>query len=380
MAASTNDSINDRKFEEFSIQNFLRSIIGGIGYLLSKWFFLLLGGLALGLLYIALNFSKKPVYTAEMSFALDDGAAKSTTSNTITSLSAELGFGPTYEAGGVFSSATNILELMQSRLIINKTLKRSVLLNNKPIVFINFFLDSLDFRKKWMAGSPYEKVDFTKSKFSKEEERFTNGIINNVYALLTSSFIKVDKKGKGSSLIQVTLTSENEAFSKYFLEALVDEVSKYYIEIKTFRAKLHLEFIQKRTDSTSGSYRGNLYSKAALSDANINPVREVAVAPIEKKQTDVQVTKEAYVNLVKSLEAAKTSLMEETPLFQYLDVPVFPLKITQDNLTIKFILFFIIGIIITSIFLLIKRLYRSITKQDNDAIAEEISYDYPEII
>jgi cbb3-type cytochrome oxidase subunit 3 len=356
---------NQRRFDEFSPKKLILLVHKAFRYLFSKWFIIFLVGLLLGGAYTAYCFYKKPKYTAEFTFALDDGAANSTSpNNSLSALSQQLGFESTYEAGGVFSSMTNILELMQSRFIIEKTLKRSVTPYNKQILFANFFLDSLGYRKKWMKGSPYYNIDFLKPNPTRAEEFFRNGIINNIFTFINTALIKIDKKGKSTTLISVTLTSENELFSKYFLEALIDEVSKFYVEIKTQRSKLQVNLIKRRTDSIRGAFGGALYSKAAFSDANINPVRQVAVVPVEKKQTDVQVLKETYVDLVKSLESAKTSLMQETPLFQYLDTPVLPLKSTSDNLMIKFFIFFIIGIVLTSFFLLARKFYRYLLQNE----------------
>ncbi len=358
MTEATIDNNIQKRFDEFSPRRLILMVHKAFSYLFSKWFIILFVGVLLGGAYAAYYFYKKPKYTAEFTFALDDGAANSSAGNSLSALSQQLGFESTYEAGGVFSSMTNILELMQSRIIIEKTLKRSVTPYNKQIVFADFFLDSLGYRKKWMKGSPYYNIDFLKPNPARAEELFRNGIINNIYTVINDALIKIDKKGKGTTLISVTLTSENELFCKYFLEALIDEVSKFYIEIKTQRSKLQVNLIKRRTDSIRGAFGGALYNRAAFSDANINPVRQVAVVPVEKKQTDVQVLKETYVDLIKSLESAKTSLMQETPLFQYLDTPVLPLKSTADNLVLKFFIFFVIGIILTSFFLLARKFYR----------------------
>lgn len=363
MTEGATDINQQRKFDEFSPKRAILLVNSACRYLLSKWLILLIAGIAFGSLYVALNFSKKPKYTAEFSFALDEGAVKSS-SNNFSSLSEELGFGISYEAGGVFSSMTNILELLQSRLIIEKTLKRSVTLYGKPVVFANFFLDSLDYRSKWMKGSPYYNIDFIKPTGSHEEELFRNSIINNIYSIITSQFIKIDKKGKGTTLILVTMTSEHESFSKYFLEALIDEVSKFYVEIKTHRSKIHLDYIQHRTDSVREAYNQALYGRSAITDANINPNRQIATIPGEKKQTDIQVLKDGYINLMKSLESERTSLMQETPLFQYLDMPVFPLQRTSNNLLLKFIIFAVVGMVLTAVFLLARRLYRFILHND----------------
>jgi hypothetical protein len=361
MTGNNHDTNAKRKFDEFSPKHILLLVNQSARYLLSKWIILLIAGAVSGLLYIAFSYAKKPKYTADFVFALDEGAVKSS-SNSLTALSEELGFGPSYDAGGVFSSVTNILELLQSRLLIEKTLKRSIAFGNKPVLFADFFLDSLEYRKKWMKGSSFEHIDFAKENPGREEEHFRNGILSNMYGTITSQFIKIDRKGKGTTLIQVSLTSEHEAFSKYFLEALIDEVSKYYIELKTYRSKLHLDFIQKRTDSMRDAYNQGLYGRSVLADANINPNRQIATVPGEKKQTDVQILRESYISLMKTLESERTSLMQETPLFQYLDKPLLPLKKTTNNLLVKFIIFFIIGSLLAAFILLLVKSYRFIIR------------------
>lgn len=355
---------------EFSPRKLFTLLEESVRYLLGKWLLILGCGMGLGLVYVVMNYSRKPVYTAEMSFALDEGAVKSA-GNSITSLSEELGFGPSYEAGGIFSSMTNILELMQSRLLITKTLLSKAEIDGKSLLYADFFLDSLSLRAKWMGGSPYEKMDFLKAKVSREEELFRNGILNAMYEMLAKQAIRIDKKGKGTTLISVSLTTEHEAFSRYFLEALVAEVSAFYVEIKTHRAKVQLEFIKQRADSVQLAYSQAMYGKASFVDANINVSKQTAVVPGDRKQTDIQVLRETYIGLMRNLEAAKTSLMQETPLFQYLDRPVFPLKADKANLLFRFIILSIIGSILTAVFLLVRRFYRFVMGRDQDEPSEE---------
>ena len=72
-------------------------------------------------------------------------------------MSEQLGIGSLMDAGGVFSSATNIVELMQSRLMIEKTLRNTTQVGNRKLVFADFFLDSLDYRKKWFERHCWQR-------------------------------------------------------------------------------------------------------------------------------------------------------------------------------------------------------------------------------
>ncbi len=345
---------SNRVIEEFSPKKLIILVQRSGSYILSKWMIILIVAILFGIVGSIRSYLKKGVYTAEITFALDEGAGQSA-KNSYAQISEQLGLETVLDAGGVFSSPTNIVELMQSRLLIEKTLRSTVNSNGKTLVFADFFLDSLDYRDKWMKGSPYHNLDFLSQKKEAAESLYENNIISNIYATLLTKNLSVDKKGKGTSIIAVSCVSENELFSKYFLEALINAVTQYYIEIKTQRAQINVQFLQKRTDSIRNAFSGALYSKAGFNDNNINAVRQVSTVSGEKQQTDVQILKTTYVDLVRSLESAKTTLMRETPLIQYIDLPILPLKMTGSGTIKNFIIFFMIGLFLTVVYFLIRK-------------------------
>ena len=149
-----------RVFDEFSPKKLVLQVQSAGRYLLSRWWKILGFGLLLGIAGVAYTFTKKPTYVAEITFALDEGAALSS-KNDLSNIAEQLGLVTSMEAGGVFSSITNIGELMRSRMMIEKTLKTSVNIDGKQLLFADFFLDSLNYRDKWMKGSPYYKINFT---------------------------------------------------------------------------------------------------------------------------------------------------------------------------------------------------------------------------
>jgi hypothetical protein len=361
MATNNPSPESSRIFNEFSPGKLILQARSTWRYTLSRWYKILGAGILFGLAGATYSYTKKPTYAAEITFALDEGMAQ-TAKTDYPGLVEELGLGTSLNAGGVFSSMTNIVELMRSRLLIEKTLKSSLQINGKTLNYADFFLDSLKYRDKWMKRSPYYHLNFLSAATDKKESLFASNILRNIYETLVAKNISIDRKGKGTTLISVKLISTHELFSKYFLEALMTEVTNYYIEIKTQRSKLNLDFIQKRTDSIRNAYNNALYGRAVFSDANINSIRLRATVPVEKQQTDITILKTSYVELVSALEAAKTSLMRDTPLIQYLDTPVLPLKMNRSGMIRYFIAFLIAGSFICAAFLLTKKIIKHLIR------------------
>ncbi|MEO5564072.1 MAG: hypothetical protein ABIR18_11570 [Chitinophagaceae bacterium] len=349
MATTTTVTESNRVFDEFSPKKMIIQSRGAIRYLFSKWYIILVAGVVLGVAGATYAYFKKSTYAAEITFALDEGATQSATNSNLSGLADEFGF--TMTAGGVFSNVTNISELIKSRLLIEKTLRSSVEIDKKSVLFADFFLDSLEYRDKWMKKSPYYRIDFRAQPKDKNELLFTNSILRSIYETLISKNISVGVKGKGTSIFSVSLVSTHELFTKYFLEALMTEVTQYYIESKTLRSKLNLDFLQKRTDSIRGAYNRALYGRAVFVDANVNPARQTGIVSSDKQQTDIQILKASYIELVGALESAKTSLMRDTPLIQYLDTPILPLKKTNPRVKFYFIVFFLIGCFFSTLYL-----------------------------
>lgn len=354
--------------DDFSPKKFILQISSMSSYLLSKWLMILLFASLFGIAGIIYASTKDDVYTSEITFALDEEATQRA-QNGFVELGEELGLGSSSvdASGALFGRMTNIVELMQSRLLIEKTLRDTVLLNSKKLTFADFFLDSLkSYRSEWMAEAPYDHLVFN----SKKDSLAQNRILGMIQETLLKKYITVDKKGKETTIISVSCNTENEIFSKYFLESLVKEVTNYYTDIKTQRAKANLVFIEKRMDSIRPAYNSSLYGRAVFMDAHANAVRQIATVSSEKQQTDVQILKTAYIELSRSLESAKIALVRVTPLIQYLDTPILPLKKSGASGMKFFLVLFILGAFVTTVFFFIRRVIKNILGDEEPEAVE----------
>jgi len=353
-----------RQYNPLSIERLIMRVRQVRNWLLSRWLSILGFSLLIALACSAYFYFKNPTYSAQISFVLDEQASE-TARTDFSDLPAGLGFRQrTDPSGSMFSTLNNVVELIRSRLLIEKTLKSNVDINGKMLSLADFFLDSLDYRSQWTTNRAYAHLDFTQDTVDAAQTLYVNALMTRMYDLLSKKIITIEKKGKGTSIIEVTCTSENESFSKYFIETLISNTEKYYTETKTQRAKINLDFVSKRTDSVRKAYNTALLGKAVFTDANVNPGREVAVVSGEKQQTDLVILRTSYIELSRSLESAKTSLSRDIPLFQYLDVPVFPLKKNSSPMLLYFCVFFIASVFLTSLVMLFNKWLEVISVQE----------------
>jgi hypothetical protein len=149
----------------------------------------------------------------------------------------------------------------------------------------------------------------------------------------------------------------NELFSKRFTEALVKEVSDFYVETRTKKSSDNLGILQHQTDSVWNALNGAISGVASSADANPspNPARLTLRVPAQKRQISVQTNTVILQELVKNLELAKVSLRKETPLIQIIDKPILPLEKEQFGKKKGLIIGGLIGGALIVIFLLIKK-------------------------
>ncbi len=313
--------------EEISLKELILKLIALWHYLLSKWKIILIGGIiggAIGFLYAYL---KKPIYKAELSFALQDeksGGGLSGALGLASQFGIDLGGGG---AGGEFSG-DNLLELMKSRSMIEKTLLTSVSVNGKFETLAELYISFNKLREGWKGKPGLESIRYLpgadRSTFTSKQDSVL-GVIHN--SLITNNLV-VDKLDKKLSIISLQVSSTNELFSKYFTEVLAKVVSDFYIETKTKKGIQNVAILQRQTDSVRRALNAAISGVAISMDVNPNPnpSRQTLRVPSQRKQVDVQANTAILGELVKNLEVAKMSLLQETPLIQVIDRPILPLE------------------------------------------------------
>ena len=299
--------------------------------------FLVIGGLC-GLVY---SQSVEKKYIAELSFALEEESSMSSNLGGAAGIASKLGFDISSSGGGLFAGS-NIIEIMKSRLLIEKALLKRVFINNKYITLADLYLESYGLKKKYKNLSfPY---NLSRDSFS----IYQDSALKIFYKQILENNLNIFQKDKKIGIVSVIVSSKNENFSKIFCETISSEASAFYIEIKTKKAKINLDILENQVDKLKKELNFDIFQTADLSDGvyNMNPAYNKKGTPVRYKQIDVQTKTAILVQLMPNLELAKLNLKKQTPLIQVLDKPNFPLEVEKVGTIFAILLYAFLALII----------------------------------
>jgi len=301
------------------------SIIGWCLFLLSKWKIIVLAGIIGAILGIGYSFIKKPLYTAALTFAVEDD--KSGGSGGVLSLASQFGISLGNSGGSIFEG-TNLIELFRSRTMVEQALMMPVFYKGDTISLAEMYIRNKEWREKWNKKPKFAKIQFVPGAKRKYFTRVHDSILGVIYTDLSKNCLYVGQKDKKVSIITMEVSSNNELFSKFFCENLAQQVGMFYVSTKSKKARTNMEILARQTDSIRQELNGAIKGLASANDNtfNLNPALNIRKVPSAQKQVDVQANTAILTELVKQTELAKVTLRRETPLIQVLDRPILPLK------------------------------------------------------
>ncbi|URM37356.1 Wzz/FepE/Etk N-terminal domain-containing protein [Flavobacterium anhuiense] len=311
--------------DQISLKEVIIKIKKWVIYLLSKWKIIVLGIVSGAILGLTYSFVKKPIYTATLTFALEDDKSGS--------LGGALGFASSFglelggSGGGIFSSS-NLTELFKSRTMVVRTLMSPIQVNGKKISLAEMFIQNNEWRDNWKGDPHLRYIQFLPNSDSNSFTRKQDSIIGIIYKKLSDKDLSVVQKDKKVAITSIDVSSTNELFAKYFCEALAREVGTFYVNTKSKKARINMAILQRQVDSVRRELNGAITGVAVANDNtfNLNPALNVRRTPSARRQVDVQANTAILTELVKQSELAKVTLRKETPLIQVIDRPILPLQ------------------------------------------------------
>jgi hypothetical protein len=335
--------------DEISLKELIQKIQEWVAYLKTHWKLIIgiaaLGGI-IGFVYASFQ---KPSYLATTTFVLEEDKGGGGLGGAM-GLASSFGFDLGGGGGGLFTSS-NIIELMKSRLVVEKTLLNPVQVDGKEISLADYFIQINDLKSR--VAFP---INADRSKFSLEQDSILNGISSGIIY----NNLVIAQKDKKVSIISLTVKTESELFSKLFCEQLLKETSDFYIETKSKKSRLNVDILQYQADSIRAELNGAITGVAAASDNvyNLNPAYNVKKTPGTRRQVDVQANTAILTQLVAQLELSKVSLRKETPLVQLIDRPILPLQKEKLSRLKSLVLGGFLGGVLTVLYLVFGQFYK----------------------
>jgi hypothetical protein len=298
-----------------TLGDWLLSIIGVWGLILKRWkswAFMTLLGLSLGALY---GYFHPQKFKAELLIAVEDDD-----SNGWQMLLQQFGIDVGgNNPGGIFKGES-LLKLFATRNQVEKTLLREVNFDDGTTELLA--------NRVWKGTSHFDKKIFDSLSFKKNRKDYSSledSAMFLAYKYVIEEVISAQKPERKLSLIQLSAFHRDKYLAKALTMELIDETSKYYIELLTKKARLNLHVLQKEADSVQMMMQTNMASSASSSDLNINPNRASLRIDQNRSLVDLQISVSLYGEIIKNLKLAEIGLRKQTPIIQIVDIPQFPL-------------------------------------------------------
>lgn len=353
------EQISNINNDEISLRELLLKTRDWYQYLLRQWKLIVLAGIIGGVLGLTYSFIKKPIYTATLTFALEDEKAGGGLGGALglaSTLGIDLGSG-----GGSMFAGSNLTELFKSRAMVEKTLLSTVPdADGKPITLAEFYIANKKWRERWEDQPKLEKLQFLPGHKRTYFTRVHDSILGVMYNDLSKNSLSVAQKDKKIAIINIDVKDADELFAQQFCESLAKTVSDFYVTTKSKKAKMNMNILIRQTDSIRRELNGAITGVAVANDNtfNLNPALNVRRTPSARRQVDVQANTAILTELVKQTELAKVTLRKETPLIQVIDRPILPLKKDRLGKAKGLVLGGFLAGFLTVLYLIVRRVFK----------------------
>jgi hypothetical protein len=346
--------------DEITIKELLLKAKEWYTFLLSNWKTIVLAGIVGALLGLGYSFYKKTIYTATLTYALEESKSSSGGLGSLAS-SFGLDIGSAGNNTGAFASA-NLMELFKSRTMVEQTLLAPVTQNNTTISLAEMYIQDKKWRDNWEEKPELKTLKFLPNADKAKFTRAQDSIFGVIYEDLSKNSLAIEQKDKKVAIGTITMKGTNEYFSQQFVLALTNTVTDFYIETKSKRAKENMDILVRQTDSIRGELNGAITGVAVANDNTfgLNPALNVKRVPSARRQVDVQANTAILTEIVKQAELAKVTLRKETPLIQVIDQPILPLPKEKLGKVNGIVLGGILAGFLTVLGLIVRRIFKEL--------------------
>lgn len=207
--------------------------------------------------------------------------------------------------------------------------------------------------KSWIAG-PTSEVSTQKGEFtyliklSKEDWE-------TIEAFKSRLNVSLDRQ---TGIISITVQMPDPYAAAIIADNLVRKLTADVIKYKTEKVKSNLDFVQERFLEYKKEYEEKQVLLAKYVDRNRNVTSAIVLIEQERLTNELNASFEVYKGLASQLEQAKIQVKEQTPVFTILE----PVKIPVDKIKPKratiLILFTMMGIIVSTLYLIIRNYFK----------------------
>lgn len=314
-----------------------------------KWLLLAVIGMVSSVIGVVYAVFQKPNYESRLTFSLDTGSNDGSLSSAM-NLAAQFGLG--LGSGQSMFDGDNIIEIMQSRRMIESVLLTREKIDNKECTLADYYFEHSGIKNRLASLQKTNRIDFPIGKTKESLSYIQDSVLYVLYEHFIKENLYITRPDKKLSIYELKITSNNEKFSKVFTDRLIEYTTNFYTEITSKKDKQTIEVLEQRVDQIKNNVGTSIDSRATSIDANTNLAYARPQTFATKQQYNIQAYSEAYKELFKTLEMARYQYLKKKPLLQIIDAADYPMKKIKTSKLKSLITFFILAELLTILLLL----------------------------
>lgn len=320
--------------------------------------FILVGGV-IGFIIDRTN-ARKPTYNATMLFNLGGGSGNSF--GELGALAGAFGLGTSAPDASIFSGE-NFLIYAKSRPVLEKTLMKTVNINGKDTLLIDYYIvHSGILDKEWEKNDTLRVLRFGTAKkvteYNKNEINAAAQVITRIIGEMNVSLPE-----RKSTFTELRAAMEDEMLAKTFVETHLKTIEEDYREKQTKKTSDMLTVLERRADSLQGRLYGTESQLARYRDQNQQVVAATGMVAEGRLTRNSSFLQTQYYQALQSVESMRLSLMREAPLFIVITPVYLPLyKDVASSVAMQ--LGLILGLLVSLVAVFLRETYRSVMREE----------------
>lgn len=310
--------------EKILLSDLMRLLQKAILYVFSQYVLVVKITLLTTLLALGYWYFEPNKYQANATFIVEE---KSGSKSGLGAIASQIGFDIGSLTGGNAGlfEGDNILDILQSRLIVEKVLLSRVdtLTVGAKKTLADQYVATHGLAKKWAKHPSFASFQFSHVPVNELEKMRLDSVLFIIFQKVVKEHLEVTRQNKKGSIVNVEVISRDQIFSKLFTERLLKETGDLYVAIKTSNMNNNIARLQVKADSLHAKLYNKSFEAVALLNANAGIKSNAVNEDLTQKDKSVVFT--LYGEVLKNLEALKLSQINQTPVIQLLDMPKYPL-------------------------------------------------------
>lgn len=364
--------------DEITLKEIILTVIGYFQEIIKNWKLLIIIGLIIGT-FLAIKAWLEPVaYHEKLTFMMDDSSGDSAIPG-LEILGDLFGGG-----GGSGDNLDKILQLFESKKIINNTLFDTVEVKGKKDFLANHFLKlySTEYLvKQYRSFGFYYATKWPKKLLENEDFQFTHRNIpkftdeENLFLRLVFERINGTESGslarhldsdldQSSGIMTLKMSSEHQDLTLGVLNNIYEQLSNFFIEKATERQTKTFNIMKAKKDSVITELKTKEFQLANFKDTNRKLVTVKGYLKQLRLERDVAILNVMYAEVVKQLEATDFALKNKTPVVQIIDLPRTPIIPTFASWKRALLLGMFIGLFVGAVFIVIRKIFLEILEEN----------------